>query len=255
MYQENDLTNSFDIRLDIMSKMNFTHPFFKTGNDKIILSNIISLYIGKKWIMSDDSTTMRVFFEALPFFYFASGHCICSGLGLGIRETLLLKNKNVSKLTILENNLDLIEYHKVNKTPFVEHVEIIHCDASQYLGSCDTLFLDHYNDGNFKGILSNIIAPFLKNTKQTCYNIKHKNLWFRGLEEICMNPIHIGALENKNISDTRYEIYLSLKEKYSTLPNLTNKSFNELLMIYENKDENLEHIKTIIDNSFTNNVK
>jgi hypothetical protein len=70
-----------------------------------------------------------------------------------------------------------------------------------------------------------------------------------------MNPIHIGALENKNISDTRYEIYLSLKEKYSTLPNLTNKSFNELLMIYENKDENLEHIKTIIDNSFTKLLK
>lgn len=250
MYQENNLTNSFDIRSDIVNKINFTHPFFKSGNDKIILSNIISLYIGKKWIMSDDSITMRVFFEALPFFYFATGHCICSGLGLGIRETLLLKNKNVSKLTVLENNLDLIEYHKINKTPFVEHVEIVHCDASQYMGSCDTLFLDHYNDGNFKGILTDIITPFLKNTKQTCHNIKHKNLWFRGLEEICMNSIHTSTLENKNISDIRYKIYLNLKEKYPTLPNLNNKMLNSLLTVYENKDENLNFVNTIVDKFF-----
>ena len=161
MYRQNNLTGSFDIRSDIVNKMNFIHPFFRNESDKVTLSNIISLYIDKKWIMEDNSITMRVFFEALPFFYFATGHCICSGLGLGVRETLLLRNKNVSKLTILENNLDLIEYHKKNKTPFVEQVEIIHCDASTYTGSCDTLFLDHYNDGNFKGMLSGIIGSFL----------------------------------------------------------------------------------------------
>jgi hypothetical protein len=254
MYQQNNLTDSFDIRSDIVSKMNFSHPFFKSGNDKILLSNIISLYIGKKWIMLDDSITMRVFFEALPFFYFATGHCICSGLGMGIRETLLLQNKNVSKLTILENNLDLIEYHKINKTPFVEHVEIIHCSAFEYVGSCDTLFLDHYNDGNFKGILSDIIVPFLKNTKQTCNNIEHNNFWFRGLEEICINSspslTHIDSPESENIFDIRYRTYLSLQKKYPTLPNLDNKTLNTLLTIYENKDENLNFVNTIIDNFF-----
>lgn len=237
MYQENDLINSFDIRSNIVNKMNFIHPFFKTGNDRIIFDNIISLYIGKKLIMSDNSTKMKSFFEALPFFYFASGHCICTGLGMGIRETLLLQNKNVSKLTILENNIDLIEYHKNNKTPFIDHVEIIHCDAFTYTGSCDTLFLDHFSY-DVRNYLH--IRKMFNGLKIIVNNIHHNNLWYRGLEDV--------IISSKN--EFKYEMFLSLKKIYTTLPDLNQNMFNDLIMIYENKDENLNYIKTIIDNKF-----
>ena len=70
------------------------------------------------------------------------------------------------------------------------------------------------------------------------------------MEELCINSDNISLLENKNISDVRYQTYLNLKEKYPTLPNLDYTMINNLLTIYENKDENLNFIKTIIDDVF-----
>jgi hypothetical protein len=237
-----ELSNNFSDRKDICKKLKFVHPFFQEDFGEVSFSHSLALNFKGNWIMEDDSIRMKSFFESLSFFNFARGHCLCSGLGMGIRETLLLQNKNVSKITILENNFDLIEYHRKNKTPFVEHVEIIHCDASIYVGSCDTLFIDHftYNVENFLQV-----RAILNELKVVTNNINHHNFWFRGLEDICINCE----------PNSRYKIYLILKEKYSTLPDLSNKLFNDLLMIYENKDENLKDIKTIIDNSFIKNVK
>lgn len=250
MNYRNGIPESYYIRSDIVNKLNFKHPFLIKESKNISFSQIFSLHIDGKWIMDDNSIKMACFFEALPFFYFASGHCICTGLGMGIRETLLLQNKNVTKITVLENNLDLIEYHKENKTPFMDHVEIIHCDASTYVGSCETLFLDHYSENNFRGNLNGVISPFLcksflEDTVNVSNNIKHNKLWFRGLEEICIsyNP------------ESRYKVYSILKQKCLNLPDLDEKTFNDIIMIYVHKDQDLGIINDVIDTSFINLTK
>ena len=63
-----------------------------------------------------------------------------------------MTKKEVSKVTVLEKNKEVIDYHKYINPKLFDDVEVIHISAYDYEGKCDTLLLDHYEDeaGNAK---------------------------------------------------------------------------------------------------------
>jgi hypothetical protein len=132
-------------------------------------------------------------FQVFSHYYLAKGHCICTGLGFGIRENWLLKNPNVTKITVLEKNECVIDYHKQIKSKFLNDVEVIHCDASKYTGSCDTLLVDHYEQESDDDIL--------KDLKLLSDNINCKNMWVWSLE-----PIIVLNAEGTSLLDAYEQI-------------------------------------------------
>lgn len=113
-------------------------------------------------------------YEVYSHYYFAKGHCICTGLGFGARESWLLNKDGVSKVTVIENSEEVIEYHKINNPDLYNNIEIINTNASEYKGKCDTLLLDHYEQEHPIEILTDA-SEILK-------NIECDTMWFWPLE-------------------------------------------------------------------------
>jgi hypothetical protein len=212
---------------------------------------------GEQW-MTYNLHTHAEAYGLFSHYYLAEGHCICSGLGFGVRENWLLTKKNVSKITVLEKNKEVIEYHQHIKSPFLDNIELIHCDASEYFGKCDTLLLDHYETNDFKHIINDVCA--------VNRNIKHEKLWFWPFENIiyeiglryCNPKLLCLPFNNKRSPRYRFdkdylnfhEIYLDLKSTYNlqTLPEISldvlemfifmyrSDKMSEMFMIYQNNN-------------------
>ena len=70
-------------------------------------------------------------------------HTLTTLLGLEKRylENWLLNKKEVTKLTIIEKNLGIIEYHRnMKKVQIFEKAEVIHADANEYVGHLSCAF-------------------------------------------------------------------------------------------------------------------
>lgn len=182
------------------------------------------LLIGNNQWMTFNSVTFLQFFEFYSHHNLAKGHCICTGLGFGLREKWLLSKKEVSKITVLEKNIEVINYHKELNPDLISQLEVINCDASEYTGKCDTLLLDHYE-----------LEPdcdksrYFENIKRCCDNIDHSMLWFWPLESVVTNN-----MENTDyyFSKKRYQNYLNLLKIYPTLPSITENELNSYCDMY-----------------------
>jgi hypothetical protein len=223
--------------LDLLKMLNYDVPKiepFSKGSLEVEKwensSGFVLKVNGEQWMSYNLETHLEAY-HLFSHYYLAEGHCICSGLGFGIRENWLLTKKNVSKITVLEKNKEVIEYHQHIKSPFLDNIELIHCDANEYFGKCDTLLLDHYEHHDSKDIINNVYTVHK--------NIKHETLWFWPFESIIYeiglrycNPKLLALPFNNKISP-RYrftqeylnfhEIYLDLKKKYNlqTLPEIS----------------------------------
>jgi spermidine synthase len=78
----------------------------------------------------------------MSYYDLAYGHVILTGLGLGIVATWLSDKPEVTKITVLENNIHLINYFKTYGD-LPNKVELIHEDAERYTGKCDVLLCSH----------------------------------------------------------------------------------------------------------------
>lgn len=194
------------------------YDFFDRGSTYELLIN------GDQW-MTFNHNTYEQLFELYSHYLLAEGHCICTGLGFGLRENWLLSKKQVSKITILEKNIEIIDYHKQLNPDFMSKVEVIHCDASEYIGECDTLLLDHYESEPFQDS-----SKYFQNIKKCYDNIKHTSFWFWPLELM----VTVGlSKKDKNFSKNRYEKYLNLMKIYSTLPNITECELNSYCDMFD----------------------
>ena len=86
----------------------------------------------KTLMMSDTPAELRDHSEAI---YQATGHCLIAGLGLGIIVEACLRKPEVTKVTVLEIDKDVIKMtgnylHKQWKDK--NRLEIIECDALQW---------------------------------------------------------------------------------------------------------------------------
>ena len=135
--------------------------------------------------------------------WLARGKTICTGLGLLLRESMLLSNPLVTSVTVIESSQDLIELQRVMNPELMDQLNIIQCDANRYEGECDTLLVDHYEQlDQLKTSVDSAVA-----------NINHERLWFWTLETSIKN-------------------YQTQREKYPTIPQLNNTQVRNLVQLY-----------------------
>lgn len=220
--------------LDLLKMLNFEVPKIEPIKikslevKKNISSNFYSLELnGKRWMTYNLDTQLEAY-ELFSHYYLADGHCICTGLGFGIRENWLLNKKNVSKITVLEKNKEIIDYHHHIKSSFLDHIELIHCDASQYSGKCDTLLLDHYNEPEgFHYIIEDVI--------NISNNIDHNTLWFWPLELLICQVAFLNRKKELKEYSNFYDIYLDLNKslKLKSLPVLSPEILNMFIFMFK----------------------
>lgn len=245
---------------DILKQFNFKPPNIVAGEFGRVTveekNNRFFLKVdGQQWMMYDGNT----YAEAYDFFshyYFAEGHVTCTGMGFGIRENWLLTKPEVTRLTIVEKNQEVYDYHQQINSPFLSdpRVDVVIEDASNYKGSCDVLLLDHYEFPNHSLVL--------KDVYQIQNNINPKVMWFWPLEDIVMKfknmymlmhdpkykkslPLLMHTCGWYNYNDSPYEknpinnfeAYQLLKNCYSlnALPKLTKSQFDMFCMMYESR--------------------
>lgn len=84
----------------------------------------------------------REVFEFYSQYTLSRGKVLCSGMGLLLRESWLL-SKGVD-ITLVENNSNIIEYHRKYNSDLCDRMTIIHDDIHNHVGSYDVVLLDHY---------------------------------------------------------------------------------------------------------------
>jgi hypothetical protein len=192
---------------------------YKKNNLEIkqIYPEKFALYVDDVQWMTYDFYTHEQVFEVFSHYYLAKGHCICTGLGFGARESWLLNNKRVNKITVIEKSKDIIEYHKENNPDLMSRIEVINSDCLQYFGECDTLLLDHYENESSDEIL--------KNAKIVSDNIKCDNMFIWPLEKILIST------KNNYPNLSFLDIYNQIKKEYSLnkLPILDEETINKFI--------------------------
>lgn len=149
-------------------------PFSRNEIDVVLENNVYFLYEnGRQWMSYDTNTHIQAL-QLFSHYDIAKGHCICTGLGFGVRENWLLKKPDVSKITIIEKNKNIIEYNKIINPELMKNAEVVNENVSNYRGRCDTLLLDHYELQSPDYILNNV--------EHCIKNIKSQIMWFWPLE-------------------------------------------------------------------------
>jgi hypothetical protein len=191
---------------------------YKNNNTEIKIDemgNAILLKNNEQW-MTWNPHTQEQLSELYSHYFLAEGHCICTGMGFLLRENWILQKKEVTKLTVIEINNDLIDYHKKFNKHITDKIEIINCDVYNYKGKCDTLLID-----NFEGVNINNSDKFLTSVQIINNSISSKIMWFWPLEII------LAAHYTLYIGMTLKEIYEKIK-KYFQLNNLPDLSEEQL---------------------------
>jgi len=217
MIKHSDILDS-----NFLKDFNFREPFiqeYSKDNFSVLKENRVirgqehNIFVfkqdGLRW-MAWDKTINKEVFEVFSHYYLARGHVICTGMGFLLRENWLLSNPNVYKITVIEKNKNIIEYHKVFNPNILRRIEVIHEDAYIFKGKCDTLLIDNFEGGiGFEN-------EFLLGAKIICDNIDHELAWMWPMELILNN--HYKNYIGLSLSDLYYNIkkYFNLQ----TFPNL-----------------------------------
>lgn len=147
--------------------------------------------------------------QVFSHYKLAQGHTICTGMGFLAREKWILTKPSVTKLTVIERSVDIINYHLKHNKDICDKIEIINTDANEYKGSCDTLLLDHYEYEGWKTILRSV---------ETCSNnIQANTIWWWTLESMLMRE------------KVTYE---ELKKQFTNLPNLNTLELSIFKKVY-----------------------
>jgi len=204
--------------LELLAKYGYIPPQlkeWKKENTEVFLNNenMYQLNLnGKRWMVYDYETHRQPA-QLFSHYYLAKGHCVCTGMGFGVRENWLMSKKEVSKITVIEKNEQVLEYHKYIQSPFLKECEVLIGDASKISGKCDTLLLDHYE--------LELYEEIIKDVRKISYNVDCETLWFWPLESLIM--------EYKEKNSTLFDIHQSysqiyeeikMKSEIANLPNL-----------------------------------
>jgi len=147
--------------------------------------------------------TLREVYELFSHISLSKGSILCSGMGLLLRESWLV---NLGfDVTVVESNLDVINYHKKHNSEICQKMTIIHDDIHNISGKYDTLLLDHYEHESQDEILYDV--------KLITQNIECDVLWFWPLERF------VESYHYRNSGG--WEFYQFLRRKIPNLPNIT----------------------------------
>jgi hypothetical protein len=105
----------------------------------------------------------------------AHGHCVLTGLGLGIFPAMLLENPRVTKITVFEMSQDVIDFNRAlnNIDPRITVI----CKFAQNIKDieADCLLLDHYEFESIEWIKNDIEMIYSQN--------KIPLVWFWSVED------------------------------------------------------------------------
>jgi len=208
---------------------NFIPPYYlmRIPENHIAIENMYLNRNGNKYIIGTEESLWMTYnfdseeeaLELYSHYYWAQGHCVCTGLGLGIRESWLLRNPKVTKITVVEKNASIIEFHKRYNPELLAKIEVIHDNAKNVKMSCDTLLPDHWSKEGLDVMLNelDIISS----------NISCKTMWFWPLEEYLLELSACRSYMKKYTelrtgrypklpNCTTHELYVILSTWYST---------------------------------------
>jgi len=231
------------IMLRLLNQLNYTPPnlkLYKKDTCEVTFDDynqMYRLFIGGEDYMSYKINDHDEAYELYSHYDLAKGHCICTGLGFGVRENWLLTKKEVSKVTVLEKNKEVIDYHKYLNPKLFDDVEVIHINAYDYKGKCDTLLLDHYEDeaGNAKLEPKKIVNDMfvLQAASEISDNIECDRMWMWTLELIVaerswQRSCEVGSYVSKT------SIYNEIKTEFNLnkLPDLTEEELQLYYFMY-----------------------
>jgi hypothetical protein len=222
--------------LRLLEQLHYTPPKLRPyKKDKLEVTynqveDYFQLFVdGEEW-MSYRNTDHQQAYEFYSHWDQAKGHCICTGLGFGTRENWILTKPEVTKVTVIEKNEEVIEYQKAINPELFDHVEVIHSDVYDYKGSCDTLLLDHYEaECRNEDLL-------LQNCSDVCKNIDCDVAWLWTLEQILVRKSYHRSKKIGRYVSTLL-VYNEIKSRYDIpLPNLTEDDLRLYYFMYANKD-------------------
>lgn len=225
--------------IDLLTAFGYQPPEFKEwqhGDLEIVRvpadpNYMVIQHSGQRW-MAYNQRTHEEAAEFFSHYFLARGHVICTGLGFAVRERWLLTRPEVTKLTVIESNADLIRYHRENDSAWIKdpRVEIINADADQYCASCDVLLADHFEGDKFDHTLHSM--RILQN------NISCEYLWFWPLERIIMHcrKWHSDNDEPKTLL-TKLQAYEIIRRNHNLyrLPDLSESRLNMFCMMFHSK--------------------
>jgi hypothetical protein len=174
----------------------------------------------QQWMIYSPQSGIQLF-EFYSHNFLSKGVVVCTGMGFLIRESWILKNPNVTKVIVVENSKDVIDYHKEKNAKILEKIEIIHGDANNLEIECDCLLVDHFEMESFEKILTDVVNLSKK--------INHKVLWFWSLEKMILAK---SSKEKKSF----LEIYNNIRQNnnLSTLPQLNKETLEDFIYHYFN---------------------
>ena len=222
--------------LRLLNQLNYTPPnlqLYNTDSCEVTFDSYNQMYRlsveGEEW-MSYRIKDHDQAYELYSHYDLANGHCICTGLGFGVRENWLLNKKEVSKLTVVEKSKEVIDYHKHINPKFFDDVEVIHMDAYEYTGKCDTLLLDHYEEDAANDML------VLQNASEISKHIECGTMWMWTLERIVagrswQRSCKVGSYVSKTL------IYNEIKTRFDLdkLPDLSEEQLELYYFMYNSK--------------------
>ena len=214
---------------------NFPEPNIKQVKDenieiKLDHTNTYTLSINdgqkyNRW-MTYDTINKFQGCQVYSHYKFAYGNCICTGLGFGIREQWLLRNKNVTSVTVIEKNQTIIDYHKKYNNNLLSKINVVCEDAESFTGKCDSLLLDHYEFETAHEILLS--------AEKIVKNIKCNIVWMWPLEVMLENI-------SKHTGLSKYFLYNDIKTKHGlNLPNISKDELYNIINIYNGIVDNHE---------------
>jgi hypothetical protein len=219
--------------IELLKHMNYQPPLIKPGvygNMEIVDQNgVYYLYVdGLQW-MSYNTKTHEDAYSVYGHYLLAEGHVVVSGMGFGARENWLLTKPEVTKLTIIELNKSVIEYHRIVNSPFLHdpRTEIINIPAQHYNSKCDVLLLDHYETESMEWMIGD--------AKMIHDAVDCKTFWFWPFERIIMHSRKwMIDRDPTGVLYTKHDAFCMLKKHHQLIkmPNFDPETIDLLCMMH-----------------------
>lgn len=203
-----------DKHLKLLQRYDFEKPNFEKYEKNNIQvkqdkeTKAWSLYIDKKEARTVDRFFVSCF-SYMAMTDIAFGTTAIKGWGLGEIPNWLRFKPQVREVTVIEPNIDIIDYHEKVNTDMWGTVNMIQTRSLGFGMKCDVLLLDRYYN---REPFDMDIVDFLDLIQKEVKLIEHKFLWFWPLEML----LTYQSLQGKDLMDT----YDKIRQKLPTLPYL-----------------------------------
>jgi len=152
--------------------------YFSLRNRRIPVGTYTGLYINNCIVMSDTPSEYK---DHRYFIYHASGNVLIAGLGIGMVLNEVAKKENVTHITVIEKNQDVIDLvWQHYKDKYGDKIEIFHANIFDWKPLKDAYYdfawYDIWND-----ICSDNLKEMTKLHRRFGRKVKNQDSWAKAL--------------------------------------------------------------------------